>query len=97
MNQETLDPKDKEFLRLRRGTPGVDRYVDTIAVGTSAQELEQLSYVFHEMVILTLKDIKIEVRKEDASLKDKMPELPLTVPGRIHLGGEIRLLRDMQC
>ena len=23
-----------------------------------------------------------------------MPELPRTVPGRIHLGGEIRLLRD---
>ena len=94
VNQETLDPKDKEFLRLRRGTPGVDRYVDTIGVGTSAEELFQLSYVFDEMVMLTLSDIRIEVRKEDASLKDKMPELPLTMAGRIHLGGEIRSLTD---
>ena len=94
VNQETLGSKEKEFLRLRRGTPGVDRYVNTIAVGTSGAELHQLSYVFDEMVMLTLSDIGIEVRKEDASLKEKMPELPLTMAGRIHLEGEIQSLTD---
>jgi hypothetical protein len=89
-----LDGKDAEYMRLRNGIPRIDRYVNTLAVGTSSQELEQLSYVFDEMVLLTLKDIRIEVRKEDASVKEKMPELPVTVAGRIHLGGEIRLLSD---
>ncbi len=68
--------------------------MNTIAVGTSGEELEQLSYVFDEIVMLTLEEIKFEVREEDASVKNMMPELPRTVPGRIHLGGEIRLLRD---
>ena len=93
-NQQLLDGKDAEYMRLRNGIPGIDRYVNTLAVGTSSQELEQLSYVFDEMVMLTLKDIRIEVRKEDVSVKEKMPELPVTVAGRIHLGGEIRLLSD---
>jgi hypothetical protein len=89
-----LDGKDAEYMRLRNGIPGIDRYVNTLAVGTSSQELEQLSYVFDKMVMLTLKDIRIEVRKEDVSVKEKMPELPVTVAGRIHLGGEIQLLSE---
>jgi hypothetical protein len=93
-NQHLLEGKDAEYMRLRNGIPGVDRYVNTLAVGTSSQELNQLSYVFDEMVMLTLRDIRVEVRKEDATVKEKMPELPVTMAGRIHLGGEIRLLSD---
>jgi hypothetical protein len=57
VNRDMLDGKDLDFLRLRHGTPGIDRYVNTIAVGTAAQELEQLLYVFDEMVMLTLEEI----------------------------------------
>ena len=92
-SRDRLGRKENEFLRLRQGTPGIDGYVNTIAVGTNAQELFQLEYVFDEMVMLTLEEIGIEVREEDVTVEDKMPDLPRTVHGRVHLSEEIRLLR----
>jgi hypothetical protein len=93
-NRDWLNAKDREFLRLRNGIPGVSRYVNTIPNGAPARELEQLSYVFDEMVMLTLADIGVHVRDEDTSVKEKMREPVRTVPNRIYLGGEIRSLRD---
>jgi len=92
-NQDWLNAKDREFLRLRSGTPGVSKYVDTIPHGAPLRELDQLSYVFDEMVMLTLAEIGVLVRDEDVSVKEKMRE-PVQWIDRIYVGGEIRALRD---
>jgi len=93
---QSLTKSQQDYIRLRGISPGTGRYTDTIADGALPTELERLSYVFDEMVMMTLTDIGIEVREHDISLKGNMPDVPRHDSGRCKLTAEIRLLMDAE-